>query len=145
MSVTVASTVLLLAIHPEFQQRCYEELTKVIPEKGTEITREHLDAMHYTEQCINETLRLLPTVALIGRTTDSPIELKSITVPAGMSIIIAMRQIMRKNEYWGDDAKQFNPDHFSAENVAKRHPYAYIPFSEGLRNCVGMRKKYLDC
>lgn len=137
-AITISTTVLMLAMHPQYQQRCFDELIKILPDKMTDITREHLDQMIYTEQCIKESLRLLPTVPTIGRSVNQDIKLKNITIPAGLDVVVAVRQIMRKKEYWGVDAYEYNPDHFSAENLAEKHPLMFIPFSEGARNCVGM-------
>lgn len=60
------------------------------------------------------------------------------TVPAKTAVGIPIMSINRNPKTWGPNAHLFDPDNFLPERVAKRHPYQYLAFSGGPRNCIGM-------
>lgn len=129
----------MLAMHEEKQQKVYEELLSVMTTKDMDLTAAHLNKLTYLDQCIRESLRLFPTVPLIGRSPSEPIVLNNVEIPAGLPVIIGIRQIQRHAEYWGEDAHIFKPERFAsdADQTFKSFPAAYIPFSLGPRNCLG--------
>lgn len=130
-------------MHPECQKRVYEEVSSVLGHtQDASFTREQIDKLCYTERCIRETMRYIPIVPMIARTNRAPIKLRNIVLPVGTQIAIAITKLHQSAEHWGNDVGYFKPERFEPENIAKVHPYAYLAFSGGPRNCIGKKTKH---
>jgi len=98
--------------------------------------------MKYLECCVKETLRMYPSIALIERSITRDIELEGYLVPGGTSVCM-MIYANHYNEEWFPDPFTFKPERFqkdsdSSDAGMRHHPYAYIPFGAGPRNCIGI-------
>lgn len=126
----------LLAQNQEDQKKCTEELDDIFGDDDRAPTMNDLRGMRYLEMCIKETMRLYPSVPLIARRISEDIPMGKRILPAGSDVIILPYATHRLPHIF-EDPEKFNPERFSPENCEKRHPYAFLPFSAGPRNCIG--------
>ncbi|KAK8775566.1 hypothetical protein V5799_031090 [Amblyomma americanum] len=124
---------------PEEQRKIHEELDSIFgDDKERYVTSEDLRKMKYLECAIKEAQRIYPSVPLISRTCEEPFEIDGATLPAGTVVQIAAYFLHRNPEVF-PKPEEFHPERFFPENSNGRHPFAYLPFSAGPRNCIGQR------
>ena len=132
-------TIYLLATHPEIQRKCWEELNDIFDgDQDRAATSEDLARMKYLESCLKESLRLYQSVPIISRVLAEDIEILGYKIPANTNVILA-NFILHRNKEAFPNPDTFDPDRFFSSNSSKRHPYAYVPFSAGPRNCIGQK------
>ncbi|XP_049903000.1 cytochrome P450 4A12A isoform X10 [Epinephelus moara] len=125
-----------LACHPEHQKMCREEIIQALDGKDT-MEWEDLSKIPYTTMCIKECLRLYPPVPGTARKTTKPMTFPDgRTLPKGTHIGISIYGTHRNPSVW-ENPDVFDPLRFLPENVSKRSPHAFVPFSAGPRNCIG--------
>ncbi|KAF2906011.1 hypothetical protein ILUMI_00164 [Ignelater luminosus] len=131
----VSFALVMLAMFPEMQDKVYEEVSEVLgSDKPVEWT--DLGKFVYLERVLKETLRLFPVGIGVARSVSKELELDGYILPAGSTAVVITLALHRDPEVWPDPLR-FDPDRFLPEEVSKRHPYSWIPFSGGPRNCIG--------
>ncbi|KAJ3655748.1 hypothetical protein Zmor_014863 [Zophobas morio] len=138
----ISFTLFCLANYPDVQQSVFEEQELIFEgDRKPNVKYAHLQSMKYLEQVIKETLRLYPSVPIIGRQPDVDLEYENTCIPKGSTILLFPFGIHRNPDYFKDPLT-FDPSRFL--NVDGKFPYAYIPFSAGPRNCIGQKFAMLE-
>ncbi|XP_052737846.1 cytochrome P450 4C1 [Bicyclus anynana] len=127
---------MLLANNTHVQDMILEEYSSILSSSNRKPTLSDLSNMKYLEACIKESLRLYPPVYFIERKCDCPLTLRGIEMPAPINISISILDIHRRSDQFVE-ALEFRPERFLKEPTW--HPFAYLPFSAGPRNCIGQK------
>ncbi|XP_035148364.3 cytochrome P450 4V2 isoform X2 [Callithrix jacchus] len=125
----------LLGSNPEVQKKVDHELDDVFGNSLRPATIEDLKKLRYLECVIKETLRLFPSVPLFARSLSEDCEVAGYRVLKGTEAVIIPYALHRDPRYF-PNPEEFQPERFFPENAKGRHPYAYVPFSAGPRNCI---------
>lgn len=128
-----------IAQNPDILAKAQEEIDLILgPDRDVEPTFEQVVKFRYLRRVLDEGLRLWPTAPAFAR---SPRETTVLSTGHTMRpedwAIVVLPMMHRDKAVWGDDADQFDPDRFVAENARGRQPHSYKPFGTGERSCIG--------
>ncbi|KDP41343.1 hypothetical protein JCGZ_15750 [Jatropha curcas] len=131
-------TIFLLAIHIDWQEKVRKEVLELFGRRNP--TLNEINKLKIMNMVVNETLRLYAPVTNLLREVPKGSKLGKLLAPARMDILIPPLAVHHDPDIWGEDVHLFKPERF-AEGVAKAtkgNIGAFVPFSLGPRNCVGM-------
>nr|CAD7456858.1 unnamed protein product [Timema tahoe] len=130
--------------HQDVQRKVLEELDAVFGDDvERSVTIEDLNNLKYIEQVIKESLRLYPVVPFVPRTSTKDIEINGYTIPKGCDVFFNIYSLHRNPKIY-PNPDEFDPENFSPERSKGRHPYSFLPFSGGMRKCVGYKYAMLQ-
>ncbi|WP_299532844.1 cytochrome P450 [Ulvibacterium sp.] len=126
-------TLMLLARHPEVQQRLYQEVKDIDFERGNSILA--LTQLPYTQQCLEESMRLYPPVYFMDRVSLAEDTLEGHVFKTGTVWLMSIYELHRHVDFW-EDPDHFVPERFVADGK-RDFSGQYFPFGAGPRMCVG--------
>ncbi|XP_024943134.1 cytochrome P450 6a2-like isoform X1 [Cephus cinctus] len=129
-----------LALNPQIQEKLREDILQGIEKHDGKLNYDSIQEMKYLDMVVQETLRKYPPAPLMSRRCEYPYQVPGtkIELPAGMRVVIPTYGLHHDPDHY-PNPEQFIPERFTDENKRTRHPYTYLPFGEGPRNCIGMR------
>ncbi len=131
----------LIAKHPDVETALIDEARRLLPGVSS-VSAESLASMQFTQQTLEEALRLYPPVWLFTRRSHDEDELDDYDVPPGTDIYLSPYILHRSEHYW-PDPDTFDPGRFGPTDKAdKDRPY--FPFSLGPRRCLGEYFSFLE-
>ncbi|KAI7837525.1 hypothetical protein COHA_008661 [Chlorella ohadii] len=133
-----------LATHPEAEARLLAEVDAFGADK--EPTLDDAPRFPYVEAVMHEALRLYPPAHTTNRECTAPGGATLVGgdgtqyhIPQGVWVHFNIWGLHHSEAHW-KEPHAFRPERFlDEEEVAGRHPNAFIPFGLGPRNCIGYK------
>ncbi|XP_001622402.2 cytochrome P450 3A41 [Nematostella vectensis] len=140
---TMSNTAYFLATHPDVQEKLVQELDKARENRGDMSLYDLAQNTEYLDKVLNEVLRLCPPGFSLARRCAEECTIEGVHFPKNVDVNIPVYVLHRDPDLW-ENPEEFDPEHFSPEAKEKRHPYSFMPFGVGPRQCIGMRFALLE-
>lgn len=134
MAWALARAWYLLSQHPEAEAQLHAELDDVLA--GRLPVADDLPRLAYTRMVLQETLRLYPSAWVFARNVLNDYQLDRYMLPAG-SIVVFSSYVTQRDARYFPDPTRFDPERWTADEVARRPRFSYFPWGGGPRSCFG--------
>lgn len=131
-ALTLSWALYLLAFAPEQQERAAEEARSQLGDRAA--TADDVASMPFIRAVVDEALRLYPPAGIISRTAQQADTLCGREVWPGDTVMVPIYALHRNRLLW-ENPDAFDPDRFMGGAPVDR--YAYLPFGDGPRICIG--------
>ncbi|XP_065882305.1 cytochrome P450 3A24-like [Dysidea avara] len=136
-------TAYLLALNPAIQDKLTREIHDYYganPDASLYDAAENID---YVTMVLSESLRLFPPAPRTNRECNQTCVVSdNLVILKGVDVNIPIFLLHRNPNYWLNPEK-FDPERFRPGEPSYP-PFAYLPFGEGPRNCIGKRLALLE-
>jgi len=131
--------------YPDHTAKLIKEIDNAFEEAKNPPYLDHggIAKLSYMHLFLQESHRIIPPVPMIGRQLDAPQKFGKYTLPKGAMVGINPCFVHMNPDEW-ENPETFDPERFLPENSRKRHPYAWLAFSAGPRNCIGQKFATLE-
>ena len=133
-ALTLTWTLYLLAQYPDVEAKLRAEVETVLGSRPA--TAADKPNLKYTEQVIQEALRLYPPAWVLGRSALADCTIGGHAVAKGSTIIISQWAVHRNARFF-PDPETFRPERWEGDFARTLPKYAYFPFGGGPRVCIG--------
>jgi cytochrome P450 len=131
-ALTLSWALYLVGFDQTVQDKARAEAQSVLA--GRAATGADVEQLPFIRQIIDETLRLYPPAGIISRTAQKHDILSNREVKPGDTVMIPIYALGRHRLLW-ENPDAFDPDRFRNRKAIDR--YAYLPFGDGPRICIG--------
>ncbi|KAL2346594.1 hypothetical protein Fmac_000594 [Flemingia macrophylla] len=141
-SNTLAWTLIVLSMHPEWQEKARAEVLEIFGKKAPDF--EGINHLKIVSMILYEVLRLYPPVTAIDKYNWCDTRVGNMSIPSGVEVHLPLLLLHYDGNYW-EKPEEFNPLRFS-EGVSKasKDHIAFYPFGWGPRICPGQNFAFLE-
>ncbi|KAL9230037.1 hypothetical protein vseg_005431 [Gypsophila vaccaria] len=136
-------TLIMLSKHQDWQDQARDEILTTFGDVDP-----HFDGLNHLKKVnmiLHEVLRLYTPATSLTRQVCHDITVGGKLLPAGVSVTLPLLFVHQDERFWGDDAKEFNPERFS-EGIIKATGgnMCFFSYGWGPRICVGSNFAMLE-
>ena len=143
-SNVLSYTAYLLALNPTIQDRLVREINDYYDVNPDSSLYDAAENIEYVTMVLYESLRMYPPAPRTSRECKRTCAVTDeLIIEKGVDFSFPIFLLHRNPEYW-PNPDEFDPERFNPNNEQSYPTFAYLPFGEGPRQCIGKRLALLE-